>query len=237
MTQDFNPQTIAPELDFYVIGDVHGSMDLLNTLLDRLDPAIPRVLVGDYIDRGEHSADVLRFLFDRPDHVCLLGNHEEMMIQFLDDPERNGKRWMNHGGLQTLASFGIGGVTPSAGAETMRRVRNELRDRMGADLETWLRGLPHYILTGNVAVVHAACDPRLQIAEQGLTPLIWGHRNFRQVPRLDGIWVVHGHTIVDAPEVRQGVISVDTGAYATGRLSAALIRQGGVEFVHGTRHV
>jgi len=81
------------------------------------DPDAPRVFVGDYVDRGENSADVLRTLFALKDDrkvVCLIGNHEDMMLGFIDDPEKKGARWLRYGGLQTLASFGIGGVTSSS---------------------------------------------------------------------------------------------------------------------------
>ncbi|WP_163846287.1 metallophosphoesterase [Pseudooceanicola aestuarii] len=220
-----------PEQAFYAIGDVHGRIDLLEELLARLDPDVPKMLVGDYVDRGENSADVLRYLLERPDLLCLLGNHEEMMIRFLDAPEDGGGRWLNYGGLQTLASFGVMGVSQTMSAEGLRRVRDDLLEAMGPVLTAWLRGLPHFVLTGNVAVVHAGADPRTPIEEQNLRSLLWGHRAFARQPRRDGTWVVHGHTIVDHPEATQGRIAIDTGAYATGRLSAVRLGGGEIEFV------
>ena len=74
-------------------------------------------MVGDYVDRGEDSAGVLRTLFarrDDPKLICLTGNHEEMLLSFLDQPVEKGERWLRYGGMQTLASFGVGGVNPSS---------------------------------------------------------------------------------------------------------------------------
>ncbi len=76
-------------------------------------------------------------------------------------------------------------------------------------------------------VVHAALDPLLPVDHQPSGTLIWGHADFGKLPRQDGQWVVHGHTIVDAPRILDGVISVDTGAYATGRLTMARITPDG----------
>lgn len=230
---------LAPEVPFYAMGDLHGRDDLLQTLLDRLyaiaDPEARLVCVGDYIDRGEESAQVLRRLYalqaDAGEDVmiCLCGNHEQMMLNFLDDPAGSGPRWMRYGGLQTLASFRIQAVPATAPEAQWRDARDRLRDAMGTALERWLRALPMVWQTGNVAVVHAAADPALPIAEQASQTLLWGHPDFEDQPRQDSVWVVHGHTIVDAVTPREGRLCVDTGAYATGRLSAALLRPDGAD--------
>lgn len=231
---------LAPEQPFYAVGDIHGRDDLLARLLDKIDAAEPEamiVCVGDYVDRGEQSADVLRRLHARATaaadrFVCLMGNHEEMMLNFLDTPEEAGPRWLRYGGLQTLASFGLRGLTERSEGAALTDARGRLRDGLLApELEAWLRALPRHWQSGNVAVVHAAADPDLPMEEQPDKTLIWGHPRFEHVARKDGIWVVHGHTIVDAPLTAQGRIPIDTGAYATGRLTAARIMPGGPDFV------
>ena len=83
--------------------------------------------------------------------------------------------------------------------------------------------------SGNVHVVHAGADPARPLDRQSAHTLIWGHPDFLRRPRRDGQWVVYGHTIVDVVAAENGRIGVDTGAYATGRLSAALITRDGVE--------
>ena len=97
--------------DLAIIGDVHGMARLFEALLARLDaeyPAARIICVGDLIDRGDDSADVLRLAFDRRDSVTvLMGNHEEMMLRFLDDPDREAARWLRNAGCrrwQAIAS-------------------------------------------------------------------------------------------------------------------------------------
>jgi len=229
---------IRPEKTVAVIGDVHGRIDLLDRLLDQLAalPITPEtiVLVGDYIDRGEHSAEVVtrvKALSDLGTCLALRGNHEDMLMSFLDLPEENGARWLRHGGLQTLASYRVTLKSASPGPEELRSIAAELKTKLGNDALHWLRGLQMHWQTGNVCVVHAAADPSLPMEEQSKHTLLWGHKAFRRKTRADGLWIVHGHTIVPAPVAEHGVISVDTGAYATGRLTAALIEPDAVNFL------
>jgi serine/threonine protein phosphatase 1 len=226
---------LAPEQPFYAIGDIHGEFHALDSLLARIEAretAYPVICVGDYVDRGEHSAHVLTWAKHLtelyPDlFVCLKGNHEDMMLRFLDAPERNGDRWLRYGGLQTLSSFGIG-RSPD---ESHLSVREKLAEEMGQDMIDWLRALPVSWQSGNVFVCHAGADPHRPVDQQEERSLLWGHPDFHKVQRTDGIWVVHGHTIVDDAVAEGGIISVDTGAYATGCLTAASVTANGVSFL------
>lgn len=218
----------SPAQSITVIGDVHGRADLLGKALH--DTQAQTVCVGDYIDRGERSADVLRLLQTRDDLICLIGNHEDMLLKFLDDPAQHGPRWLRYGGLQTLASFGVMGATETSAAKQLEEVRDRVLDAMGPTLIDWLRALPSSWQSGNVAVVHAGADPTLPIAEQDHQVLRWGHPEFETSQRRDGIWIAHGHTIVKNPTVKAGRINMDTGAYATGRLTMSHISADGVEF-------
>lgn len=220
---------LAPADTFIAVGDIHGRADLLERFLES-GPLYPVICVGDYVDRGDHSADVLRLLHARPDITCLSGNHEEMMLRFLDKPEETGQRWLRYGGLQTLASFGIAGLTESSGADILRSARDQLGNAMGPDLVAWMRALPSRWQSGNVAVVHAGADPARSIADQEIKTLHWGHPDFHGIGRGDGLWVIHGHTIVETPGATAGRIAIDTGAYATGRLTAVLIEPGKATF-------
>jgi len=225
-----------PEEKLQVVGDIHGSYDQLEGIGYLLDRDALTVFVGDYIDRGTASADVLRVLHGvQTTHssrvVCLMGNHERMLLDFLAAPERAGKIWLRNGGLETLASFGITGRFPVNSAEALTVVRDALVTAMGPLLLDWLAGLPLYHISGNVAVVHAGADPERPIADQDEKHLLWGHPKFFRSTRRDGMWVAHGHTIIDEPFVRDGRIAVDTGAYATGRLTAAVIEHGEIRFV------
>jgi len=230
---------IAPNQPFFAIGDLHGRRDLLEDLVGQIDDMAPEttiVFVGDYIDRGEDAAGVLGLLrstefYPRRQTICLMGNHEHMLLGFLEDPERNGPVWLRNGGLQTLASFGVGRGQGALQGSRICGARDELAAAMGEDLIGWLKARPSHWITGNVAVTHAGADPRRPIGDQELRNLIWGHRDFGAVPRPDGIWVVHGHTIVPAPKIAAGHIAIDTGAYATDRLTAAHVTRDGVAFL------
>lgn len=224
---------VMPETPFIAIGDIHGRADLLSRCLDRCAEQAPDyqiVCVGDYVDRGDASAEVLRMLHGRDDIVCLSGNHEEMMIRFIAAPEENGSRWLRYGGLQTLASFGVTDVRETSRGDDLIRARDQLCNAMGDSVLRWVQGLPDRWQTGNIAVVHAAADPERTIADQETPCLHWGHEKFVNYPRTDGTWIVHGHTIVDCAGAEKGRISIDTGAYATGRLTAVHIDENGMRF-------
>lgn len=227
---------LAPAERLAVIGDVHGRYDQLLELLGTLgtiDPPPGRlVFVGDLIDRGEDSARVLSLLHEIQGQlgdrmVVLRGNHEDMMLAFLASAE-SGQRWLRYGGLQTLASFGIGDVTEFSRDESLERARKALVEALGEARIAWLKAMPAQFTSGNVTVVHAAADPALPINDQPTRALSWGHRDFFSVPRSDGQWIVHGHTVVDEVRAEDGRIGVDTGAYATGILSGAIIDPGQV---------
>jgi serine/threonine protein phosphatase 1 len=231
-----------PEIPICVIGDLHGRLDLLEAMLalagEQPDAeAVRLVFVGDMIDRGPDSAGVLRRLHGLctavPERViCLCGNHERMFLDFLADPPGQGRRWLDAGGGETLSSFGLGqrvaGETPAARFEALAQA---LRAALPPARLAWLAGLPLVWQEGNLAVSHAGADPALALADQPPRALLWGHPGFARHPRRDGLWIAHGHVILPAPEAREGRISVDTGAWRTGRLSAAWIDAGGLRFL------
>ena len=219
---DVPPSVTRP---VWAVGDIHGRLDALKALLGRLAdgfaaaPDGALVFLGDYVDRGPDAAAVLRRLQamaagDAPvETICLMGNHERMMLDAMDAPEARGPTWLRGGGAATCASFG---TSDPAG----------LRAALPRGLEDWLRGLPRMWQDGDLVCVHAALDPHGSLRAQDEDALIWGHPAFGRVRRRDGLWVAHGHTIVDAPRARAGRISVDTGAWRTGRLTAAHIPPG-----------
>jgi len=153
------------------------------------------------------------------------------MLKFIDTPDAKSSRWLKYGGLQTLASFGVSGGTETSHEDALIAARDALVDAMGPDLHAWLAQLDVSYSNGNVTVVHAGADPRTPIDSQSRNTMIWGHPDFEKATRTDGTWILHGHTIVDAPYAHSGRIAIDTGAYATGRLTAACITPAGVSFV------
>jgi serine/threonine protein phosphatase 1 len=227
---------LAPDVPFYVVGDIHGRADLLEQVLRPMlacRDAQPIVFVGDYIDRGSNSKEVLERLFqlscEHPDRVkCLMGNHEELMLNFLRDPHRYHHVWLMNGGDKTLESFAVPPLSPPPTNEEILYVRDSLRTALGPELLAWLQSLCVQWHTGNVWVTHAGADPERAMNDQIRKVMVWGHPDFSTAARRDGQWVVHGHTVVQDITQHQGRISVDTGAYYTGRLSAVSISQAGI---------
>lgn len=229
-----------PERLTYAVGDIHGRADLLDEMLDLIEadrdgaPA-DLVFLGDYVDRGPDSAGVLRRLAAlRPEAVrvvCLMGNHERMMLDFLDAPEQAGGRWLSNGGIETLASFATGRAEGGDGVSRLEAVRDQFRASLGPELEAWVRDRPLSYLTGTLGCVHAMADPCVPWSAQTAATLLWGRPEGRTSAREDGIWVLHGHTIVPEPTVAFGRIALDTGAYRTDALSALRCEGGAVAFI------
>ncbi len=215
-----------------VIGDIHGRADLLEALGPPETGAI-RVTLGDYVDRGPASRRVLEYLHARNTSdgwVCLRGNHEEMFLGFLENPEK-AYRWLRYGGAQTLESFGLPGLSDTSEPADLRAAAKHVRAALPFDPVRWLRGLPAIRTFGTLTVVHAGLDPFLPLDAQSEQAALWGHPEFGMMPRQDGQWVVHGHTVVKKPLVRGRVISIDTGAWSTGHLTLVRVApEGDISF-------
>jgi serine/threonine protein phosphatase 1 len=230
----------------YAVGDIHGRHDLLERLLEKVladaaasgdaagvaRPCI--VFLGDYIDRGEGARQTVALLRgfagrDEAEPVFLMGNHEEMLLRFIRDPS-TGARWLRNGGLQTLLSYGVRGVTSLSDPDDATRLRDELVSALGPDL-AFIEGLVACHRVGNVFFAHAGADPGVPTDEQERGTLLWGTERFQGAVRSDGVWVVYGHFVVDQPFAAEGRIAVDTGAYYSGRLTAARISDGDIRFL------
>lgn len=235
--QGFAP--IAPDAPFLAVGDLHGRLDLLEAALGRISGAdhdLPLVFVGDYVDRGPDSAGVLRRLLDLQNTraapvICLSGNHEQMMLGFLETPHRHYRLWLRNGGDATLQSFGVPQPGSGATEAEVDALRTRFADAIGAQMQIWLRSLPQIWQSGNVWATHAGADPMVDLQSQDPHALVWGHPDFRRQPRTDGQWVLHGHTIVPSVHCQDGRIAIDTGAYRTGHLSLVRVDVGGVKLV------
>lgn len=225
---------MAPKRPFYAIGDIHGCFNEMQMALERVDLDIEAqdlrdptlIFLGDYIDRGPHSAEVLQFLMQLAEAeqdavVCLKGNHEQMLLDFIDDPIKHGPRWLKFGGNDTLASFGIECPSDCADKEQLYEACETLIDEMPEAMLHWLRRLPLQWSSGNMHCVHAAMDPAHPVKQQSQKTLLWGCDAFDKTPRNDGNWVIHGHTIVGEPHWENGRVALDTGCYSTGILTAA----------------
>ena len=219
----------------YVIGDIHGRDDLLEILHDLVledaqrNPADRRVLIhlGDYVDRGLNTKEVIdRLLSPPPDgfeRVCLKGNHEAMMLDFLDDAAA-GPGWMELGGKATLLSYAVGvegGFTASKG---FVKAQAKLHENLPEAHLAFLRQLPLTHVEGDYLFVHAGIRPGVPISDQVEQDLLWIREPFLSSTVEHGKIVVHGHTIAGGkPDVTERRIGIDTAAYATGALTCLVL--------------
>jgi serine/threonine protein phosphatase 1 len=226
----------------YAVGDIHGRADLLARMLDRLetDPrssAAPPVVVflGDYIDRGPDSAEVIELLLTgRPEGFekrFLKGNHEEALLNFYTDPVA-AKAWLGHGGLQTLGAYGVQPL-PSLGASSaeITRVGESFRAKLPDAHLRFFNRLERYVTLGDYAFVHAGIDPQRRLDAQADSDLLWIRRRFLESDRRATHVVVHGHTPADQPYRDRRRVGLDTGAYFTGVLTAARFEDDSVTFL------
>lgn len=233
------PKPSVPDnVRVYAVGDIHGRLDLLQDLHRRIADdvagnsggadAARRVVVylGDYIDRGEKSAAVIDFLIDNPVPGCeqyfLMGNHEEMLLSFLDDPSI-GPMWMFNGGDATLLSYGGGAQGETSGDARMMAMQRSLREKLPKRHLAFLRALRLYHIEGGYVFVHAGLAPGRPIEEQDSQDLLWIRDEFMQSTDDHGYCVVHGHTICEQPDFRANRIGIDTGAYFSGVLTCLVL--------------
>ena len=216
----------------YAIGDIHGRFDLFMDLMgiiceDAHSKKDERqtcfVFMGDYIDRGENSAEVLQTLTSLArmgsKHIVFLrGNHEAALQQFLISP-KDAAEWLDFGGLQTLLSFGIQPPRFSAGQSDLIRVRDDLAMALSA-YQLLFDTMVDVHRSGDVVFAHAGVDPNARLEEQSSDTLLWGHRDGLIDQPIPGIGIVHGHYDDASPVRLRGRICVDTGAYYTNKLTA-----------------
>ena len=221
---------LPPGERVYAIGDVHGRLDLLDTLLADIDadnaarPPVATTLVflGDLIDRGPRSAEVVerlrRLAAERPGTRFLLGNHEEVFLAATEGGERALRGFCKIGGRETVLSYGV----------DQQRYERMSYEELGAALATvvppehraFLRGFEDMVVLGDYAFVHAGVRPGSPLCSQSKADLRWIREPFLEHRgRLEKL-IVHGHTITPEVEWRAHRIGIDTGAYDTGRLTA-----------------
>jgi serine/threonine protein phosphatase 1 len=226
---------LAPGKRVYAVGDIHGRLDLLNALLIKIDaerakaPGLDHhlVLLGDYVDRGPESAGVIDRIMglcqSEPHLTVLKGNHEDLMLRAIDGDRSQLKLWARNGGRETLLSYGMDaqayddadfdeleamltGCIPAAHLEFMRGL-------------TISRALDGYLF------VHAGIHPDAPLDQQSPADMMWIRGRFLENDDDHGAMIVHGHCITDDVDIRHNRIGVDTGAYATNRLSAIVLER------------
>jgi serine/threonine protein phosphatase 1 len=217
----------------YAIGDVHGCLDLLDSLLAQVEADIdahPKVktsiiFLGDVIDRGPASAQVVERLrtysHPRASAHFVMGNHEEVMLRVLDGEVETLSSWLRFGGAETLRSYGI------EPRELKKMPDDEvvasIRAAVPARHRQFLANFADSFTFGDYLFVHAGIRPGVDLSEQAQSDLRWIRDPFLSDPTDHGFVVVHGHTISNAVDVAPNRIGIDTGAYCTGVLTALAI--------------
>jgi serine/threonine protein phosphatase 1 len=227
------PPRLPEGVRIYAFGDIHGRADLLQEMLTVIDADLARspvdraieVFLGDYIDRGPHSAHTLDLLIERGrrrETVFLKGNHEAYFLEVLRDPAKLDD-WRRFGGLQTLMSYGIHPTLHPDAAERNELIRR-LREALPVEHLSFLEGLKPSFVCGDFFFVHAGVRPGIPLREQQESDLLWIRSEFLDSVENFGKYIVHGHTPVQEPDIRPNRINIDTGAYATGNLTLLTIQ-------------
>ena len=230
----------------YVVGDVHGRLDLLDELIALIEADLAErptgkahlIFVGDLIDRGPASAQVVERLrtYEHPgvQAIFLLGNHEEVLLRILGGEADLITKWRSFGGRECLTSYGVDArkLASMSEEDALAVVRGAIPKEHVEFLETF----DDSCRFGDYLFVHAGIRPGVEIDQQRQTDLRWIREQFLFDETDHGFIVVHGHTIRPQVEVRSNRIGIDTGAYRTGVLTALAI-EGSDSWLLDTRTV
>ena len=231
---------VPPGSRVYAIGDIHGRHDLLAAQFARIDAhrrqhPVERAIeiyLGDYIDRGPDSRAVIDMLVARREsaEICVLsGNHEQLMLAALHDPEAV-MDWVRVGAVATLMSYGIA-VPPQPDVQRLTEAVARLGQTLPASHRAFLEGLEISVVFGDYFFVHAGVRPGAPLSAQRAEDMLWIRGEFLGYQGSFGKIVVHGHSPVSAPDIRANRINIDTGAYASGRLTCMVLEGDSIAFL------
>lgn len=224
------PPRVPDDVRVYAVGDIHGCAALFDDLLARIvadharRPAkrLVLVLLGDLIDRGIDSAGVveralgLQASFDEV-HV-ITGNHEELLLLAIDGDRDATRLFSRVGGRETMLSYGV--TEAAYDLADFTELAELMRVHIPEAHVEFLRGLENVVEIGDYAFVHAGIKPGVPLADQRREHLRWIRGEFLEHRGAHPRFIIHGHTITETVDERTNRIGIDTGAYATGRLTA-----------------
>jgi serine/threonine protein phosphatase 1 len=198
----------------FAIGDVHGCLEKLKELMSKINIDSRNdtlVFIGDYIDRGRFSREVIDYILQLQGKyknlVCLLGNHESMFLRYLDGVDED--MYLVNGGINSIHSYKI-----SLSDDVERR-----KSKIPADHQSFLKSLLPYYETKNYIFVHAGLRPGVPMAKQELYDLLWIRYEFMESKNDFGKIVIFGHTPLEDPLIEKNKIGIDTGAVYGGKLT------------------
>lgn len=228
----------------YAIGDIHGELPLLEELLDEIrwdahkqpGDSHKLIFIGDYVDRGLHSRGVIDLVMqgiDGFETICLRGNHEQMFLDFLEEPTlERAESWRRDfvGGRETMESYGVVLEELVAILASGGNVKEDLAAIPG-DHINWINALPHWHFEEGYMFVHAGVRPGIHLEAQMERDALWIRGDFTDSELDHGRVIVHGHTTNRDPESRPNRINVDTGACLFGTLTAVALDQVAPRFI------
>jgi serine/threonine protein phosphatase 1 len=195
----------------FIIGDIHGCLDMLNRLMDKIhwEPAKDRLIfLGDYIDRGRDPKGVVDYILAlnqcSGNIDCLIGNHEAIFLEYLSGKDRG--LFLMNGGWSTVESY----------------QGNKLKDLdslVPVDHMAFYQSLKTYIELKDHYVVHAGFRPKVEIEKQSLEDMVWIRESFIYSEHDFGKKVIFGHTPFSEPLVMENKIGLDTGAVYGNKLT------------------
>jgi len=227
-------------LRVYAIGDIHGCIHELKSLLVKIDdfenlfPSEKSKLIflGDYVDRGPANREVIEYQISLSKSgkncVFLKGNHDQRFEDFCKSPNKFGDEFMRWGGGPTLRDYG---VIPHAG-ESYCKIAERLHKKMPAEHMEFLQNLEYSCTEGDFFFCHAGVRPGVQLRDQRNHDLMWIRNDFIYESTPYEKVIVHGHTMCDEPEVLENRINIDTGCYHSGRLTAVVLEGNSQKFIH-----
>jgi len=232
--------SLPPGVRIYAVGDIHGRLDLLDELLARIgDDMSSRpvtrsvaIFLGDYIDRGPSSRETIDRLIahaEANESVFLKGNHEQIAISCLRDRGLF-ERWMRLGGRETLMSYGIT-LAALSDDQQIVMLQAAFQDALPQSHFRFFRELQNSYTCGDYFFAHAGVKPYIPLSRQKENDLLWIRQEFLSSRGDFGKIVVHGHTPTRDIGVEPNRVNIDTGAFATGRLTCLVIDESSLSVI------
>ena len=230
---------IKKGLRIYAIGDVHGCINQLRNMIAKIDAEqalFPSknhkiIFLGDYVDRGPENRKVIDYLIELKnsdrDVVFLRGNHDHKVLLFLKEPKRTGQDFLKWGGDATLRDYGI----DINNYDTLNEASEAFATKLPKAHKSFLKALEYSFSVDDYFFCHAGVRPDVPLLEQTKHDLCWIRADFLFHDEPFEKVIIHGHTIVDEPEVKSNRINVDTCCYGTGRLTAVVLEGNAHRFI------